>query len=70
MFLVKFVEITALGNIMEFMHAMVAPDFSKDLLGEIDNIFVSHKSQDYVLLTKLIEISAVHVVYRDVLTWV
>lgn len=49
MFPVKFVEIIALGNTMEFMLATAVLVSSKDLLEEIDSTFVSHKSQDYVL---------------------
>lgn len=65
MFHVKSVEIIALENIMAFMHAMVALVFSRDLSGETDSIFVNHKSQDYVLWTKLIEINVVLVASKD-----
>lgn len=66
MCLVKFAEITAPENIMEFMLATDALDSSSDLFAEIDSTFVNHKSPVYVLLIKLIEINAVLVAFKDV----
>lgn len=46
--LVKYVRIIPPGNTMEYLPATVVPDFLKDLLDEVGNIFAKRSLKEVV----------------------